>query len=63
VTEFDGLLNRDHLAARLGLGTAEMTWWIWALRPSRRYHEFEIARRNGGEPRLIQTLIKPIRDM
>lgn len=63
MTEFEGLLNRDHLAARLGLRTAEMTWWIWALRQSRRYQEFEIARRSGGKPRLIQTPIKPIRDM
>jgi RNA-directed DNA polymerase len=40
-----------------------MTWWIWALRESRRYHEFEIQRRSGGDPRIIQTPIKPIRDM
>lgn len=60
---FDSLLTRDHLAAQLGLRTAEMTWWIWALRESRRYQEFEIQRRSGGEPRLIHTPIRPIRDM
>jgi RNA-directed DNA polymerase len=63
MNEFESLLTRDHLAARLGLTTAQMTWWIWALRESRRYHEFEIERRSGGAPRLIQTPIKPIRDM
>lgn len=63
MNDFDSLLTRDHLAARLGLRTSEMTWWIWALRESRRYREFEIRRRTGSNPRLIQTPIKPIRDM
>ena len=63
MTDFEGLLSRDQVASRLGLRTAEMTWWIWALRESRRYHEFEISRRSGGEPRVIHTPIKPIRDM
>lgn len=63
MNEFERLLTRDHLAARLGLRTSEMTWWIWALRESRRYREFDIKRRNGGPPRRIQTPIKPIRDM
>ena len=40
-----------------------MTWWIWALRDSRRYRGFEINRRSGGAPRVIRTPIKPIRDM
>jgi RNA-directed DNA polymerase len=63
MTEFDQLISRDHVAARLGLRPTEMAWWIWALRESRRYREFKIARRSGGTPRLIQTPIKPIRDM
>lgn len=63
LTAFDGLLTRDQLAARLGLSPRQMTWWIWSLRESRRYREFEIARRSGDRPRLIQTPIKPIRDM
>lgn len=63
MNEFESILTRDQLADRLGLTTRELTWWIWALRESRRYHEFEIERRSGGEPRTIQTPIKPIRDM
>lgn len=63
MNEFESILTRDQLADRLGLTTRALTWWIWALRESRRYHEFEIARRSGGEPRIIQTPIKPIRDM
>jgi len=63
MTELTTLLTRDDVARLLGLSMRELTWWIWALRESRRYHEFEIDRRSGGKPRLIQTPIKPIRDM
>lgn len=63
MSTFDSILTRDQLAAWFGLTTREMTWWIWALRESRRYRQFHIERRNGGTPRLIQTPIKPIRDM
>ncbi len=63
MNDLESIFTRDQLATRLGLTAREMTWWIWALRESRRYNEFQIQRRSGGEPRIIQTPIKPIRDM
>ena len=63
MNDFNLIFTRDQLARRLGLTTRAMTWWIVALREERRYHEFPIERRNGGEPRIIQTPIKPIRDL
>ncbi len=55
-------LTRDDVAAFLGVPTKTLTWWIWALNEHRRYHEFTIDRRTGGEPRVISAPIKPIKD-
>lgn len=57
------LLTRREVADFLGIPLNKLTWWVWALRPSRRYEEFEIARRSGGEPRTIRAPIKPIKDL
>src|SRR5689334_19109079 len=56
------LFSRGDVARLLGLPLRDLTWWIWALRPERRYTEFELARRNGA-PRIIHAPIKPIKDM
>jgi RNA-directed DNA polymerase len=58
------LYTRGDVATLLGSPLHELTWWIWALRPSRRYTRFEIARRGEGlPPRVIQAPIKPIKDV
>lgn len=41
----------------------QLTWWVWALREDRRYNEFTLARRAGGDPRHICAPIKPIKDL
>jgi RNA-directed DNA polymerase len=40
-----------------------LTWWVWVLDERKRYYEFEIARRSGGEARIIRAPIKPIKDL
>lgn len=57
------LYTRADVAQLLGVPVRELTWWIWALRPSRRYDRFEVARRNGATPRIIHAPIKPIKDL
>jgi RNA-directed DNA polymerase len=57
------LYGRSDVASLLGTTTRELTWWIYALSEERRYREFEIAKRAGGEPRLIRAPIKPIKDL
>jgi len=57
------LLTRSDLARYLGVDLRTLTWWIWALDERKRYYEFEINRRSGGEPRIIRAPIKPIKDL
>ena len=51
------------IAALVGVPTAKLTWWIYALSERKRYTSFEVARRNGSRPRLICAPIKPIKDI
>lgn len=55
-------LTRGDVARYLGVNLRTLTWWLWALNEERRYYEFTIARRTGGEPRTIRAPIKPIKD-
>lgn len=57
------LLSRTDVANLLGVPLAKLTWWIWALDEDRRYDEFEIRRRGGGDPRTIRAPIQPIKQM
>jgi RNA-directed DNA polymerase len=57
------LLTSRDVATLLGRPLHEVTWWVVALRPSRRYTRFLLARRGGGDPREIHAPIKPIKDM
>jgi RNA-directed DNA polymerase len=57
------LLTREDVAALLAVPLKELTWWVWALRKSRQYDRFTIARRKGGTPREICAPIKPIKDL
>jgi RNA-directed DNA polymerase len=57
------LVRRGDVADLLGVPARQLTWWIWALLPHRRYDRFEISRRNGGPPRVIHAPIKPLKDL
>src|SRR5258708_2835890 len=57
------LLTRDQVATLFGLTPKQLTWWFYALRPSKRYQTFTIPRRRGKERREIQAPIKPIKDV
>ena len=56
------LLTRPDVARYLGVDLRTLTWWVWALAERRRYYEFAINRKTGGEPRIIRAPIKPIKD-
>jgi RNA-directed DNA polymerase len=56
------LLTPADVADMLDVPLRKLTWWLWVLDGTRRYREFEIERRNG-EPRLIRSPIKPIKDL
>jgi RNA-directed DNA polymerase len=56
------LSNRRDVAALLELPLPELTWLVFALRPSRRYRRFEIDRSNGTK-RTIQAPIKPLKEV
>lgn len=57
------LLTRADVAQLLEMPLRELTWWIWALRPNKRYERFEIPRRAGERPRVISAPIKPLKDV
>jgi RNA-directed DNA polymerase len=57
------LLTTYDVAALVGRPLHEVTWWVIALRPSKRYTRFLLARRGGGDPRTIHAPIKPIKQM
>lgn len=57
------LATAADVATLVGLPLQGLTWWFYALPEVRRYDEFTIARRSGGEPRLISAPIKPIKDV
>jgi RNA-directed DNA polymerase len=40
-----------------------LMWWVYVLPEARRYDQFTIARRAGGELRLINAPIKPVKDI
>ncbi|MDP1859241.1 MAG: reverse transcriptase domain-containing protein [Gemmatimonadaceae bacterium] len=61
--ELTALLSRADVANLLGVPLSKLTWWIWALDEDRRYDEFEIRRRSGGDPRTIRSPIQPIKAM
>ena len=56
------LLTRADVARYLGVELRALTWWVWVLDEHKRYQEFAIRRRTGGEPRIISAPIKPIKD-
>lgn len=62
-SQIPDLLTRGTVADLLGLPLHRLTWWVWVLRPERRYRQFEIERVGGQEPRLINAPIKPIKDI
>jgi RNA-directed DNA polymerase len=57
----DLLTTRD-LAELVGLPLNELTWWVYGLRPSKRYTRFNVQKRSGGV-REIHAPIKPIKDV
>jgi RNA-directed DNA polymerase len=60
--EIPVLLTREDVASLVGLQLWQLTWWVWALNPHRRYDHFNI-RRSDGSRRAISAPIKPIKDI
>jgi len=57
------LFTRGNVADLLGIPLNRLTWWVWVLRPERRYRQFEIERYSSDEPRVISAPIKPLKDI
>jgi RNA-directed DNA polymerase len=57
------LVTRGDVAKMLGLPLRKLTWWLWGIHDHRRYEEFEIPRRTGGQDRQISAPIKPLKDL
>jgi RNA-directed DNA polymerase len=55
------LATAGDVARLLGVPLQRLTWWVYVLPEARRYDEFTISRRAGGE-RQIAAPIKPIKD-
>lgn len=55
--------DRNAVADSLGVSLPQLTYWLWWHPKSKRYKEFEIAKRGGASPRVIRAPIKPIKDL
>lgn len=57
------LLTRQDVATFLRVRLKTLTYLVWALDEEKRYDTFEIARKAGREPRVVDAPIKPIKDL
>jgi RNA-directed DNA polymerase len=62
-TDVPALLAPSDVAALVGLRPRQLTWWIYALDPQRRYDVFSIARRTAGHSRRISAPIAPLKEI
>jgi RNA-directed DNA polymerase len=58
----DPLFTRADVARLLEVSLPTLTWWTVASPPVKRYKQFGIERRNGGE-RTIHAPVKPLKDL
>ncbi|MGR6652471.1 reverse transcriptase domain-containing protein [Pseudomonas mosselii] len=58
----DKIKNNKELAEYLGISVGRLTYYAYRLVETKRYREFKIAKRGGGE-RLIEAPIKGLKDL
>lgn len=56
------LHSRADVASLLGVSPRHLAWWIWALRPAKRYSRFELVKRSGGT-RVVRAPARPLKEM